>query len=173
MMSPTFLLRNIVRPTCAWLAEQWTVTYSSRVDQMMVAIALQESALQHRMQLGGPARGFWQFELVAVRDVMQRRTRAALGVCERLVVPADPTHIHTVIAWNDILACAVARLFLHLDPPPLPEPTADGMNEGFECYLRTWRPGAWVRGTDTQRADIQRRWSRAWDAALSSRAELG
>ncbi|MCV6902125.1 MAG: hypothetical protein NTT76_05400, partial [Achromobacter xylosoxidans] len=29
---------------------------------MLLAIGLQESRFTHRQQIGGPARGFWQFE---------------------------------------------------------------------------------------------------------------
>ena len=35
---------------------------SPQARAMLKAIALQESRFEHRKQIGGPARGFWQFE---------------------------------------------------------------------------------------------------------------
>ena len=35
---------------------------STAADVLLLAIGLQESRFEHRQQIGGPARSFWQFE---------------------------------------------------------------------------------------------------------------
>jgi len=114
---------------------------------MMLAIGLQESRFVHRRQIGGPARGFWQFE---------KGTRASRGgvwgvylhaaskdrlaaVCKARSVAFDPDAIYAALEYDDVLAAGVARLLLWTDPQPLP-PVGDA-DAGWALYLRTWRPG--------------------------------
>ena len=42
---------------------------SAKARVMLLAIGLQESRFEHRRQIGGPARGFWQFESVIEQEV--------------------------------------------------------------------------------------------------------
>jgi hypothetical protein len=109
---------------------------------MLYAIAMQESRLQYRRQINGPARGFWQFEQGGgVRGVVQHpATRPLLlPVLKRLryepVVPMP----YAALADNDILAAVFARLLLWTVPQALPGP--DDAEEGWKQYLWAWRPG--------------------------------
>ena len=114
---------------------------------MLLAIGLQESRFTHRQQIGGPARGFWQFE---------KGTRASRGgvwgvclhaaskghlaaLCKARSVACDPDAIYAALEYDDVLAAGVARLLLWTDPKALP--AIGGADAGWALYLRTWRPG--------------------------------
>ncbi|GAB1830120.1 hypothetical protein [Achromobacter xylosoxidans] len=114
---------------------------------MLLAIGLQESRFTHRQQIGGPARGFWQFE---------KGTRASRGgvwgvflhpaskdhlavLCNARSVAYDPDAIYAALEYDDVLAAGVARLLLWTDPKALP--AVGDADAGWALYLRTWRPG--------------------------------
>ncbi|MGE8655122.1 MAG: hypothetical protein ACN6O8_00025 [Achromobacter sp.] len=114
---------------------------------MLLAIGLQESRFVHRRQIGGPARGFWQFE---------KGTRASRGgvwgvylhtassghlaaLCKARSVTCHPDAIYAALEYDDVLAAGVARLLLWTDPKALP--TIGDADAGWALYLRTWRPG--------------------------------
>lgn len=114
---------------------------------MLVAIGLQESRFVHRRQIGGPARGFWQFE---------KGTRASRGgvwgvylhpaskdhlavLCKARSVTCDPDAIYAALEYDDVLAAGVARLLLWTDPKALP--AIGDADAGWALYLGTWRPG--------------------------------
>lgn len=120
-------------------------TQAARV--MLLAIGLQESRFVHRRQIGGPARGFWQFE---------KGTRASRGgvwgvylhaaskshlaaLCKARSVACDPDAIYAALEYDDVLAAGVARLLLWTDPKALP--AVGDADAGWSLYLRTWRPG--------------------------------
>ena len=108
---------------------------------MLAAIALQESGLRFRKQIRGPARGWWQFEEIAVREVAQHRssTKHYHTTCELLEFDAHTKMMHEAIAYNDTMAFVIARLFLWRVPEALP---AVGDEDGaWRQYVRTWRPG--------------------------------
>lgn len=110
---------------------------------MLLAIGLQESRFEHRVQIGdGPAHGFWQFERAGgVRGVM-RHPASRLFVQQLAAqrdVPFDELEIWTALAHDDVLAAGLARALLYTDPLPLPSiGNADG---AWSCYVRNWRPG--------------------------------
>lgn len=109
---------------------------------MLYAIARQESRLQYRRQIGGPARGWWQFEQGGgVRGVVQHpATRPLLlPVLERLRYEPVVPILYAVIEHNDLLAAVFARLLLYTVPQRLPGP--DDAEEGWRQYLWAWRPG--------------------------------
>lgn len=117
--------------------------FSTKANAMLLAIALQESGVSHRRQVGGPARGFWQFELRGVSGVRRHvasreQLRAAL---KSLQYPDDmpSVELHAALEHNDVLACVVARLLLWTLPQPLPDET--NAEEGWMQYLAAWRPG--------------------------------
>ncbi|MFY1903290.1 hypothetical protein ACOTBZ_26755 [Achromobacter xylosoxidans] len=133
-----------IRPGLALLPARMD-TAEARV--MLLAIGLQESRFTHRRQIGGPARGFWQFE---------KGTRASRGgvwgvflhaaskghlaaLCKARSVVCDPDAIYAALEYDDVLAAGVARLLLWTDPKALP-PVGDA-DAGWALYLRTWRPG--------------------------------
>ncbi|KNE23830.1 hypothetical protein [Achromobacter spanius] len=115
---------------------------TSQARILLLAIGLQESRFQHRRQIGGPARGFWQFERNGgVQGVLTHSASRddALRICaDRHVVP-DSATVHAALETDDVLAAAFARLLLWTDPRRLPAiGDADG---AWALYLRTWRPG--------------------------------
>jgi hypothetical protein len=121
---------------------------SEAATVMLLAIGQQESRFAHRQQIGGPARGFWQFEeRGGVRGVLyhQATARHARAVCAlRDVMPYAPS-VYGALHTDDLLACAFARLLLFTDPYPLPQP---GMIiTAWDYYLRNWRPGKPHRST--------------------------
>lgn len=139
---------------------------SGNATAMLLAIGLQESQFQERKQINGPARSFWQFELIAVKEVMRhpRTKRYAEAVidalCYRLTFHS-PTQqasaIHLAMEDNDPLACAFARLKLWTLEMPLPGP--EDLSTAFHQYLSVWRPGAFSRGTDDQRTTLRATWN--------------
>ena len=113
---------------------------------MCVAIALQESHLEHRRQVGGPARGYWQFELGGgVRGVLSHPAskpyiRQVLAALDYDAAPEDlPGVCYAAIEHNDILAAAFARLLLWTLPDALSG--RDEPDLGWQQYLKAWRPG--------------------------------
>jgi hypothetical protein len=109
---------------------------------MLLAIAGQESNWEHRWQgNNGPARGYWQFEPIAIKDVLTRSTsrKTANAVLDLLGIDTRVVYeVHKYAATNDILACTFARLFLWNDNEPLPEIDEEEM---WDYYIRNWRPG--------------------------------
>ncbi|SFB46022.1 hypothetical protein [Azotobacter beijerinckii] len=115
---------------------------SPQAVAMLLAIGLQESGFIHRRQIGGPARGLFQFEQGGgVRGVLQHPLSRphALAVCDaRGVFPAAPA-VYAALEHDDTLAAAFARLLLWTDPAPLP--AVGEVGAAWELYVRTWRPG--------------------------------
>lgn len=132
---------------------------------MVVAIALQESDFRARRQYGnGPARGFWQFEPVAVRAVLRHHTTyiAAANLLTLLGYEGQsPEAVHAAIEHNDVLAAGFARLLLYSDPR-LPPQSADGSVDGWLQYLACWRPGK--PHQDRWASNFQEAWSIDWAA---------
>lgn len=64
------------------------------------------------------------------------------------------------------LAAGLARLLLYTDPARLPELGKE--SEAWDLYLRTWRPGAYDRGTAAQRAGLRKKWAANYAAALEA-----
>ncbi|MCZ2099181.1 MAG: hypothetical protein LC121_23565 [Anaerolineae bacterium] len=115
---------------------------SKEATLMLLAIGLQESRFEHRRQIGGPARGFWQFErgggVLGILTHPASR-QAARDVCTRYDIGWDSREVYRELVDNDVLAAAFARLLLWTDPAPLP---ALGDEAGaWAYYLRNWRPG--------------------------------
>ena len=144
---------------------------SPQAELMLLAIGLQESELKHRRQHGnGPARSLWQAEqgggMVAGllgfhnQDVQD----LARGLCAVRGVPAQPRAVWEAIEHDDVLAAGLARLLLFTDPARLP---GLGDEEGaWQLYLRTWRPGAFIRGTAAKRAELRQKWAKNYAQAL-------
>lgn len=138
------IIDTAVSPALALLPTRMD-TPAARV--ILLAIGLQESRFTHRQQIGGPARGFWQFE---------KGTRASRGgvwgvflhmvskgyvsvLCRARSVACDPDAIYAALEYDDVLAAGVARLLLWTDPKALP--AIGDADAGWSLYLRTWRPG--------------------------------
>lgn len=115
---------------------------STTATLMLLAIGLQESRFLHRRQIGGPARGYLQFERDGgVRAVLRHPVTKihAITLCAARGVLAAPQQVYDAIEHDDVLAAGFARLLLYSDPAPLP---ALGDEAGaWAYYLRNWRPG--------------------------------
>lgn len=138
------VLKLAIEPAMALLPGKMD-TPEARV--MLLAIGLQESRFQHRQQIGGPARGFWQFEqgTKASRGgvwgvyLHQSSSALLLQLCSALKVDFTPQAIYAAVETNDVLAAGVARLMLFTDPQRLPAVTDTAA--AWQTYLRIWRPG--------------------------------
>jgi hypothetical protein len=147
---------SIYSPAADVAASLIGIPRTRQADILMLAIAGQESRWTHRAQIGGPARGFWQFEKGGgVAGVLTHKATAerARGLCSALRVDADQATVYEALRWNDTLAVGFARLLLWTDPKALP--TEPG--PGWDCYMRTWRPGK----------PHQTTWQSRWDDAMS------
>lgn len=123
--------------------------HGPRATAMLLAIALQESGLEHRRQLPrkaggkpGPARGLWQAEPTGgcILVLSHPATAKHLApVLTALRYPPSRTALYEALEHNDVLACVLARLLLWTDPAPLPGPHDYDM--GWTIYNRQWRPG--------------------------------
>lgn len=112
-----------------------------RARSMLIAIGLQESRFAYRKQIGGPARGFWQFERGGIRGVLNHdKTMAPIrGVLAALKYQPLEDQCYEAVAHNDVLAMAFARLLLFTVPEHLPgRYEAD---KAWDQYMWAWRPG--------------------------------
>lgn len=138
-MNPDLFIRNAVDTALNILPRKMDTPAARTI---MLAIAYQESALKHRRQVGGPARGYWQFEQGGgVRGVLTHPASKPhiRSVLEGLDYNQDASaaECYAAIEHNDVLAAAFARLLLWTDAEPLPTDAAGA----WALYLRTWRPG--------------------------------
>lgn len=151
-MKPDEFLQLYITPALTWMG--WK--YNSRnARRMLLAVALQESDLTERFQIGknGPlphlARGFWQFEKCGgVRGVLRHPSThwlkgylTALGYTDH-----SEDNIHHAIAFDATLACVMARSLLWTHPGDIPSARAPA----YRFYDDCWRPGkkrpdAWER----------------------------
>lgn len=125
--------------------------------RLMLAIGMQESRLIHRRQIGGPARGLWQFESGGgVRGVLRHHASKghALAVCEALGVPGEQVPVYQALEHDDVLAAAFARLLLFTDPRPVPQLES----AGWDYYIANWRPGR----------PHPESWAACWSAAVEA-----
>jgi hypothetical protein len=115
---------------------------SIEAKAMMFAIPMQESRWDARRQIGGPARGFAQFELPGIRGVLNHKASGPLirSVLDRLDYDYKPETSFTAIEHNDVLCLAYMRCLLFTLPDALPE--RGETEEAWEQYLESWRPGA-------------------------------
>lgn len=133
----------------------------------LLAQGLQESGFEHRQQIGGPARSYWQFEQAGgIRGVLTHPASKAYAraVCGLRAVAPVESDVYAAFLSDDQLGCAFARLLLWTDPEPLPR--LGDERGAFDLYLRTWRPGAYSRGNEAQRSEVAARWGRNYAAAL-------
>ncbi|QRY79625.1 hypothetical protein JVX91_00490 [Pseudomonas sp. PDNC002] len=140
---------------------------------MLLAITRQEDPEQRRRQWPtGPARSLWQAEqgggmitglltyrIQSVRDL-------AAGLCVGRGVPPAAPDVWEAIEHDDILAAGLARLLLYTDPFRLPELGKE--SAAWDLYLRTWRPGAYDKGTPAKRAELRKKWAVNYAAALEA-----
>lgn len=115
---------------------------SPKARIMLLAIGYQESRFEHRRQIGGPARGFFQFEQGGgVRGVLTHKASAydAAKICHARGVGSSTKEVYERLEHDDILACCFARLLLWTDHRPLP--MIGDVEGSWDYYERNWRPG--------------------------------
>lgn len=154
-MSPADLDSLVIKPALQLLPARMG---SPEARAMLIAVALQESHIKHRRQMhGGPGRGFWQFEPIGVRGVLEHDASAELaqGVCRVLGYDAEVEEVYAAVADNDLLAACFARLLLWRSPEPLA--AREQGPAGWAEYLHLWRPGK------PRRARWADNWASAWD----------
>ena len=138
-MTPELLTRIAIDPALSLLPPRMD-SRAARV--LMLAIAGQESAMRHRRQIRGPARGFWQFEQGGgVKGVMGHPASSRLAlesISSRNLRPNSPT-VWAALATDDVLAAIFARLLLFTDARPLPAIGQEAAALAY--YIRNWRPG--------------------------------
>ena len=115
---------------------------SPKARILTLAIGFQESRFEHRRQIDGPARGFWQFEQGGgVKGVLTHKASAydAVKVCYARGVGSSTKDVYERLEHDDILACCFARLLLFTDPRSLP--MIGDTDSAWAYYLHNWRPG--------------------------------
>lgn len=140
-MTPEFFHDRALVPAMRMLPSKLD-TIEARA--MVVAICLQESRLEHRAQIGGPARSYAQFELAGgVMGVLNHRASRPHIQAVLAALDYDPASdapaCFRAIEHNDILAAAFARLLLWTLPDSLPDRNASAI--GWSVYTKAWRPG--------------------------------
>lgn len=138
-MTPALFIDCGIMPAYALLPAKMA---SREATAMILAICLQESKFHYRRQVGGPAKGYSQFEMSGgIFGVLRHEaTRGFIrDVLAELNYDDDILTSYTAIEHNDVLCAAYTRLLLWSDPAPLP---GKGEAEAaWDYYLRTWRPG--------------------------------
>ncbi len=140
MLTPRQLLNLTIYPMLDFMADECGIKSGRASYLMLMTIAQQESLIKYRRQVGGPAVSWWQFEKGGgVRGVLthERTKPIIIKICSALAVPYVVESVYEAMPHNDLLSCAMARLLLYSDPRPLP---TDAEN-GWQYYLRNWRPG--------------------------------
>ncbi|MCI0559470.1 MAG: hypothetical protein MN733_13330 [Nitrososphaera sp.] len=136
----------IVSPTLRWLyllgSEGYT-EYLQRMRIMLLAIGQTESGFKTRHQRGGPAMGYWQFEIDGGCAEFEKDKR--LGSFRKAARDLGFPNLERSATWFslgqgcDHLACIMARAILWLEPKALPE--VGDVEEAYRQYLNRWRPG--------------------------------
>lgn len=117
---------------------------SKEARVLLLATAGQESNWEHRRQVGGPARGLWQFEQIAVEEVLRNPATSiyARALCVMHAVAPTVSDCYMALANDDVFACGIARLNYWRVRDPLPAARHDAVLTAYGYYESTWRPGA-------------------------------
>lgn len=136
--SASDVLAQVIVPALATLPQAMD---SPEARLLLLAIGAQESGYRARQQVGGPARGFWQFEINGVLAVMHNTRTAGLMFdwCRENDITYGSHSIYDQLDQDDELACVPARLMLWADPRPLPK--IGDVQGAFDYYERGWMPG--------------------------------
>lgn len=145
-MSPEAFLDRVILPGLRDLESIGGPLVSAEAERFLLAIALQESGpdLNARYQsspqpVGGPAKGWYQFEPAGCDGVLNHKAsrELALLACQRHSIVPHAMPLSRALEGGDIMATVVARLLILTYPKALPQT----MEEGWQQYLALWRPG--------------------------------
>jgi hypothetical protein len=158
-VSPIRLLNLAIIPALGELA-RCGIPDTPDARRIVLAIALQESALANRRQLvaggaeTGPAASFWQFEPGGgCKGVLTHYLVAPTmrNLCADFNVDPTPQGLWEAMRYNDVVAAIAARLLIYTLPAKLPATAA----EGWAQYADAWRPGK----------PHPEKWQSCWDLA--------
>lgn len=144
-MTPLRLLVTAIDPAMLELAAGGIVD-TPAARRFVLAVALQESQLRHRRQVGsdgfedGPAASFWQFEKGGgCRGVLRHRASAPhmRAICGAYNIEPTEQALWEAMRYQDIVAAAAARLLVLTLPDALPRT----QEQGWSQYIEAWRPG--------------------------------
>ena len=138
-MAPEFFLDTAIRGGFQLLPPAMD-TPAARA--MVLTVCLQESKLMFRRQVGGPAKGYAQFEQGGgVAGVLNHPSVSnyAKEVCAALNVAPAAVAVYAALEQNDSLTAAFARLLLWTLPEVLPSKSDPAL--GWSQYIAAWRPG--------------------------------
>lgn len=144
-MTPQRLYQTAIRIALDELA-QMGIASTPQAARFVLAIALQESNLNHRRQVTaggdelGPAVSFWQFEQGGgCKGVLTHRSsaNAMVAMCDAYNVRPTSASLWEAMRYQDVIAAAAARLLLFT----LPSKLAMTPQEGWLQYMSAWRPG--------------------------------
>lgn len=158
-MQPKDLLVLAVKPALTFL-ESRGIKQDAASTVQVLNIAGQESNWQYRVQIGGPAHSYWQFEEGGgVVGVLNHAASAShmKALCAWLDITATPDQVYAAMIYNDVLAAGMARLLLYTDPQAMP--AVDDYDGSWTMYRNVWRPGAphydsWHARRDTARQAV-------------------
>lgn len=157
-------LTYVIEPTLGWMTNKFphpAPYYTPEAAMGLLAIALQETALDYRAQLGdGPARSFYQFEqgneangLIGLL-LSEKAHPTAYEMTTMLGYKWNFDYLYKAIEFADDLATVYARLLLHTDPRQL-KVDEEWM---WQIYYDCWRPGKPSRD----------RWKTSWRTAVNT-----
>lgn len=144
-MTPKRLLELAIIPALTELAADG-IPDTPAARRFLLAIALQESGLEHRRQVvaggaeNGPAVSWWQFEQGGgCKGVLRHKASAERmrNACADHNVPDTPAGLWEAMRYHDIIAATAARLLIYT----LPSKLATTAAEGWAQYISAWRPG--------------------------------
>lgn len=156
-MTPLECLRDLILPALEVTAVHLNTKDKEEAAVLLLTIAIQESALRYRKQLGnGPARGLFQMEPgpQAMIQLVMGKNREL-----RSLLPTnDPSEMWALLEYepNDKYGVYIARAALQTDPKPLPR--LGDEEEAWDCYLKHWRPGK----------PRKEKWGTSYEAALGA-----
>lgn len=144
-------LNVAIRPALQEL-EKDGIRSSKEAERFMLAIALQESRVKYRKQIGqqgmptGPANSYWQFErgggVKGVLNHASTKNRIA-KILALYDINNSEQDVWEAMRYHDIVAACMARLLIFTLPNKLPT-TAQ---QGWDQYISAWRPGKPHRAT--------------------------
>jgi len=118
---------------------------SGAARAMLVAIALQESDLRHRRQIGGPALSYLMWEpgedsaLPGVLKHPATKDMARDFIAALDYTGLDAEELRQATVYDCTLSAGLGRLLLYTLPMALPQ--RHDSTEAWGQYMQAWRPG--------------------------------